>query len=138
MLNVSPKRASIFTTRRLADFRMFTKGMRELRCCSIQANDMREHYRFLSASRESTSLAHAIARVVLRTSTWQGRERQQQKKFAWSPSRPRNLHFRSHRNPIHVLSGWSGCSRGRPRVTSFEPRCTAGNRIASQIEEAAQ
>lgn len=98
---------------------------------------MQQHDRFLSASREATSLKHAIACVAFRASTWHDREGQLQKRFAWSPSRPRNKHCRYYQSLIRVSSLWSGYSRGRPHATSFSIRRTTGNMVASQIEEAA-
>ena len=55
----------------------------------------------------------------------------------WSPTRPANRLCLRPRSQILASSIWSVCWPGRPHVTSFKPKQTAGRETASRSKEVA-
>ena len=68
MLNVRPKRASIFATLLLAELGASTNGIAEPPGYSMRAKVVQQQYRLLSSQRESTSLTGAIVHTGLEVS----------------------------------------------------------------------
>jgi hypothetical protein len=68
MLNVRPKRASIFATLLLAELGASTNGIAEPPGYSMRAKVVQQQYRLLSSQRESTSLTGAIVHTALEVS----------------------------------------------------------------------
>jgi hypothetical protein len=68
ILNVRPKRASIFATLVLAELGASTNGIAEPPGYSMRAKVVQQQYRLLSSQRESTSLTGAIVHTALEVS----------------------------------------------------------------------
>jgi hypothetical protein len=68
ILNVRPKRASIFATLVLAELGASTNGIAEPPGYSMRAKVVQQQYRLLSSQRESTSLTGAIVHTGLEVS----------------------------------------------------------------------
>ena len=68
ILNVRPKRASIFATLLLAELGASTNGIAEPPGYSMRAKVVQQQYRLLSSQRESTSLTGAIVHTGLEVS----------------------------------------------------------------------
>lgn len=139
ILDNSPQRASIFSTKALSDLCGFTRISRASRYVSMMTYLKHEYSHSLLTLWASLFLAHTAKGAALSVSLWQDRMKRRSRKPGWFLNQRRTFLCQSHRSLTHVLSVWSGFLLDKPHANSFElQRRNNGRIILQKIEEDAQ